>query len=161
MHSRRALSFVHPSHTTATQHLFCLEWEIYPNPKGFDFQKSYAKLIRKKLLRKWATSSPIFLHYLSASSDAANHEQHTRITRERRCHALRLQHTYLQARWVSEYADLSGDRWFWWRMGQGRCVRRWIGDEYVVGLGLKEKGVDAGCKSQIVKSLAESLSLSA
>ncbi|KAK4396153.1 Steroid 5-alpha-reductase DET2 [Sesamum angolense] len=29
---------------------------------------------------------------------------------------------YLQARWVSEYADLDGDEWFWWRLAAGAMV---------------------------------------
>ncbi|XP_051132259.1 steroid 5-alpha-reductase DET2 [Andrographis paniculata] len=29
---------------------------------------------------------------------------------------------YLQARWVSEYADLEGDEWFWWRLGVGAAI---------------------------------------
>ncbi|KAI3724800.1 hypothetical protein L1987_64567 [Smallanthus sonchifolius] len=30
--------------------------------------------------------------------------------------------SYLQARWVSEYADYENDKWFWWRFGVGLGV---------------------------------------
>ncbi|KAL6534349.1 Steroid 5-alpha-reductase det2 [Orobanche hederae] len=33
-----------------------------------------------------------------------------------------LLNAYLQARWVSEYADLAGDGWFWWRLAAGVVV---------------------------------------
>ncbi|KAL8039250.1 hypothetical protein ABFX02_10G022900 [Erythranthe guttata] len=33
-----------------------------------------------------------------------------------------LLNAYLQGRWVSEYADLDGDGWFWWRMAAGAVV---------------------------------------
>lgn len=29
---------------------------------------------------------------------------------------------YLQSRWVSQYADLEGDEWFWWRFAGGLVV---------------------------------------
>lgn len=51
---------------------------------------------------------------------------------------------YLQSRWVSEYADLDGDGWFWWRLGAGAAV---FGGGLVVNIwadnvlmGLKESG---------------------
>ncbi|KAI3816183.1 hypothetical protein L1987_15874 [Smallanthus sonchifolius] len=36
--------------------------------------------------------------------------------------AYNLFNSYLQARWVSEYADYENDRWFWWRFGGGLGV---------------------------------------
>ncbi|KAI3474174.1 hypothetical protein Pfo_028962, partial [Paulownia fortunei] len=33
-----------------------------------------------------------------------------------------LLNAYLQARWVSEYADLDSDGWFWWRLAAGAVV---------------------------------------
>ncbi|KAH6829575.1 3-oxo-5-alpha-steroid 4-dehydrogenase family protein [Perilla frutescens var. hirtella] len=51
---------------------------------------------------------------------------------------------YLQARWVSEYADLDSDGWFWWRMvagtvvfGGGAAVNIWSDN---LLMGLKEAG---------------------
>ncbi|GER55829.1 3-oxo-5-alpha-steroid 4-dehydrogenase family protein [Striga asiatica] len=55
-----------------------------------------------------------------------------------------LLNAYLQARWVSEYADLDGDRWFWWRMAAGGAV--FVGGAAAnvwsdgVLMGLKESG---------------------
>ncbi|KAK9290576.1 hypothetical protein L1049_008747 [Liquidambar formosana] len=36
--------------------------------------------------------------------------------------AFNLLNSYLQARWVSHYADYDGDRWFWWRFAGGLAV---------------------------------------
>lgn len=33
-----------------------------------------------------------------------------------------LLNAYLQARWISEYADFARDRWFWWRCAAGMVV---------------------------------------
>ncbi|KAL3839435.1 hypothetical protein ACJIZ3_024026 [Penstemon smallii] len=55
-----------------------------------------------------------------------------------------LLNSYLQARWVSEYADLDADRWFWWRLSGGALV---FGGGFVANvwsdnllMGLKEGG---------------------
>ncbi|KAJ7961300.1 Steroid 5-alpha-reductase [Quillaja saponaria] len=57
-----------------------------------------------------------------------------------------LLNAYLQARWVSNYKDYEGDRWFWWRffiglvvfLG-GMAVNIWS-DRVLVGLKKKGKG---------------------
>lgn len=58
--------------------------------------------------------------------------------------AFNLLNAFLQARWVSEYGDLDGDRWFWPRMaagaavfGGGAAANIWSDN---VLMGLKESG---------------------
>lgn len=54
-----------------------------------------------------------------------------------------LLNAYLQARWVSHYADYESDRWFWWRFTGGLVV-------FVVGMAVNVRSdyVLLGLKSE-------------